>query len=111
VEDILEEIVGEFNDLAQPSSKQGIKRFFDGSYLVDAEMTVRDINRHLHLHLPVEGPKTLSGLIIEHLEAIPTSKTSILIQGYPIEIVEVEANSVKTARVHPKLEHLAHPED
>jgi Mg2+/Co2+ transporter CorB len=108
VEDILEEIVGEFNDLAQPSSKQGIKRFLDGSHLVDAEMTVRDINRHLHLHLPVEGPKTLSGLIIEYLEAIPTPKTSMLIQGYPIEIVEVEDNSVKTARIHPKLEHHIH---
>jgi Mg2+/Co2+ transporter CorB len=105
VEDILEEIVGEFNDLAQPSSRQGIKRFLDGSYLVDAELTVRDINRHLHLHLPVEGPKTLSGLIIEYLEAIPTPKTSILIDGHPIEIMEVEDNSVKTARIHPKLEH------
>jgi len=103
VEDILEEIVGEFNDLTQPSIKQGIKQYADGSYLVDAEMTVRDINRHLALQLPVEGPKTLAGLVIEHLEDIPSAGITILIEHYPIEIVDVENNSIKTARLYPKI--------
>jgi Mg2+/Co2+ transporter CorB len=103
VVDILEEIVGEFNDTDQPSIKQGIKRNPDGSYLVDAEMTVRDINRYLHLQLPVEGPKTLAGLLIEQLEDIPTAGVSVLINNYPIEIVDIENNSVKTARIYSKL--------
>lgn len=101
--DILEEIVGEFNDLTQRSTKKSLKRYSDGSFLVDAEMTIRDINRHLKLQLPVEGPKTLAGLIIEHLEDIPSAGVSVLIEYYPIEIVEVENNSVKTARIYPKL--------
>lgn len=104
LEDILEEIVGEFT--TDPSSLGiGIHPQEDGSYLVDGSTHIRAINRVLHCKLPVDGPKTLSGLISEYLESIPESGISMLLAGYPVEIVQVQNNVVKTARVQPRLEN------
>ncbi|HHM04677.1 MAG TPA: HlyC/CorC family transporter [Gammaproteobacteria bacterium] len=100
LEDILEEIVGEFTtDLS--SSLREVHPQEDGSYLVDGAAHVRELNRLMHWELPETGPKTLSGLIIEYLETIPEPGTSLLIAGYPIEITHTSANTVKTARIYP----------
>ncbi len=108
-QDILEEIVGEFTDFSQPSAHLHTRELKDGSTLVDASMTIRDLNRDLNLSLPTDGPKTLSGLIVEYLEAIPTPHTSIKIQGYPIEILAVKGNAVRKAKICAKID--AHHEE
>ena len=71
----------------------------DGSYLIDGSTHIRDINRKLQVELPSTGPRTLNGLILEHMEFIPESGTSLKINGYPIEIMQVKNNMVKTARI------------
>jgi len=102
VEDILEEIVGEFTRGVTELEKM-IHVQADGSYLVDGMIPVRELNRLVHWDLPVKGPRTLNGLITEHLESLPRIGTGLLIAKYPIEIIEVRANRVKVARVFPKL--------
>ena len=98
IEDILEEIVGEFT--TDPSAlHQDFFQDVDGSYLIDGSTHIRDINRNLGIWLPVEGPRTLNGLILEHMEFIPEAGTSLKIHGYPIEIMQVKNNMVKTARI------------
>lgn len=98
LEDILEEIVGEFTtDLA--ASSQDIHPQEDGSFVIDGATHLRDINRSLEWELPTGGPRTLNGLILEHLEDIPDANISIRIGDYLIEIVQVKDNMVKTARV------------
>lgn len=105
LEDILEEIVGEFTtDIA--AAYKGVKLQTDGSYLVDGSTNLRDINRLMHWHFDTTGPKTLSGLIVEYLETIPEHKVCVRISGYPIEIVKVSGNTIKTARIFPKLRQL-----
>lgn len=100
LEDILEEIVGEFTTDAA-STLRDVHPQDDGSFLVDGGASVRELNRLMEWELPTDGPKTLNGLIIEHLESIPEPGTSLLIAGYPVEIVQTSANTVKTARIHP----------
>lgn len=100
LEDILEEIVGEFT--TDPSdSRKDVQTKEDGSYLIDASITVRELNKILNWKLPIEGPKTLNGLIIEYLEHIPDPGTSMLLENYPIEIVQTTKNAVKTVLVDP----------
>lgn len=102
LEDILEEIVGEFTtDMAASTELVLINP--DGSFLVDGSALIRELNRDYEWELPSEGPKTLSGLIIEHLQNIPEPGTSVLIAGYPIEILRVKDNTIKTALVFPKM--------
>ena len=101
LEDILEEIVGEFTT-GGPAVLQDIQPLDDGSYLVDGGANVRQLDRVMHWQLPIDGPKTLNGLIMEYLETIPEPGTSLRIGGYPIEIVQTKENAVKTARVYPK---------
>lgn len=103
LEDILEEIVGEFT--SDPSSfNKDIHPQEDGSYLIDGTAHIRDINRALGWTLPANGPKTLSGLIIEHMETIPESGTSLLLHGHPVEILQTMDNVIKTARIDPQLQ-------
>jgi len=100
LEDILEEIVGEFTtDFAAASAD--IHPQEDGTYLVDASISIRDLNRTMSWELPSDGPKTLNGLILEYLESIPEPGTSVLIADYPIEIVQTSENAVRTARINP----------
>ena len=102
LEDILEEIVGQFTtDSALRNA--GIHAQNDGSFLVDGSTHIREINRELDWELPTEGPKTLNGLILEHLEMIPAPGTSLLIANYPIEITRTDKNAVQTARIYPRL--------
>lgn len=103
LEDLLEEIVGEFTtDLSATTSKDVYPQA-DGSYLVDGTTTLRDLHRTLGWKFPMEGPKTLSGLIIEYLETIPHANTGLRLYGYPMEILQVKDNIIRTIRVFPDL--------
>ena len=104
IEDILEEIVGEFT--TDPSAlHQDFFQDADGSFMIDGSTHIRDINRNLDVQLPSEGPRTLNGLILEHMEFIPEAGTSVKIGGYPIEIMQVKHNMVKTARLSLPEDH------
>ncbi len=100
VEDILEEIVGEFAALT-PLEGAGWQPQVDGSYLVEGTAGLRELNRTLHLDFPLEGPRTLNGLILERLEAMPEPGVTLKIAGHPVEIVQVQDRVVKTARILP----------
>lgn len=100
LEDILEEIVGEFT--TDPSStRKDVHTKEDGTFLIDGSITVRDLNKLLNWQLTTEGPKTLNGLIIEYLEHIPEPGTSMLLDNYPIEIIQTTKNAVKTVLIDP----------
>jgi len=101
--DILEEIVGDFTTTHEPTSSQEIHKQLDDSYIIEGSLGIRDINKEMGWTLPTDGPRTLNGLILEHLETIPTGKISARICGYPMEILEVENNMVKLVKVLPHL--------
>ena len=98
--DLLEEIVGEFT--TDPSdSEQEIQPQPDGSYLIAGSANIRDLVRRKHWDLPIDGPRTINGLITEYMEAIPEPGTSLLLEGYHVEILQSNENSVKMIRFHP----------
>lgn len=101
LDDLLQEIVGELitDDIA-------VRVQSDGSYLVDANITIRELNRVNQWSLPTEGPKTLNGLIIEFMETIPETGTSIKLHGYPLEIIKRDENTVKLVKFLPKKTNL-----
>lgn len=99
--DIFEEIVGEFTTTVEGVTKAHLQS--DGSYLVEGSMTVREFNRVSGWQLPTRSSRTLNGLIVEYLEAIPRPGIAVRINDYPIEIVRVKENRVKTARIFSKL--------
>lgn len=103
LEDILEEIVGDFTTTMTPTASDEVHLQPDGSYLIDGSANIRDINKEMSWKLPTDGPKTLNGLIIEYLEDIPQVKLSVRIAGYPVEIVDVSDNMIKSVRVMPDL--------
>lgn len=107
--DILEEIVGNIT----PSMKleKRIKHQTDGSYLVEGGTTVREFNRETGWSLPLSGANTISGLIIENLQALPHPETALLIAKYPIEIIKVEENRVTLARIFQRMEKKRKTED
>ncbi|MGF1528477.1 MAG: HlyC/CorC family transporter [Candidatus Competibacterales bacterium] len=100
MEDLLEEIVGEFTTSSHASD---VVRQSDGSFLVNAGISVRTLNRILDWQLPIDGPKTLGGLILEYLEAIPDPGTCLLLADYPVEIVEIHGNRIKQVKMQPRL--------
>ncbi len=100
LDDILEEIVGEFTTDPATSSKD-IHPQEDGTYLVDGSANIRELNRVMKWTLPTDGAKTLNGMIVEYLETIPEAGTSLLLADYPIEIVQTSSNAVKTVRIDP----------
>ncbi len=102
LEDILEEIVGDFTTSMITTPSEDINKQPDGSYLIDATINIRELNKEMDWDFPIDGPKTLNGLILEYLEEIPESNTSMRIAGYPLEVIEVGDNMVKTVRVMPK---------
>jgi len=98
--DLLEEIVGQFT--SDPTdSISDVQPQEDGSFLVDGGVSVRELARTFSWDLPTNGPKTFNGLIIEQLEDIPEAGTGLLIAGYPVEILLIHENAVKTARIMP----------
>lgn len=100
LEDILEEIVGEFTTQS-PSRYSAFRRQEDGSWLVDGSLTLRELNRKLGLGFPLDGPKTLNGLVLEHFEDIPEPGTSFKIAGHALEILQTQDRIVKSVRIVP----------
>jgi len=98
LEDILEEIVGEFTTDIQTHNLD-IQIHEDGYYLIDCSVNIREINRELDWQLPSEGPKTLNGLLLENLEYIPKSGTTLKIDNYMVEITQVSESAIKMARI------------
>ena len=98
LEDILEEIVGEFTtdpaDQIEDVVKEGAE-----SFLVNGTANIRELNRAQGWELPTDGPKTLNGLIVEMLETIPEPSTCVKISGYPLEIVASDENRIRTVRI------------
>lgn len=103
LEDILEEVVGEFTTHIAEQNSEEIQPQPDGSFLVDGSINLRDLNREMQLNLPTDGPKTLNGLVLEYLEEIPQANLSLKLLGYPLEIVEVQDNMIKSVRIFPHL--------
>ncbi|MBB1426820.1 DUF21 domain-containing protein [Shewanella sp. SG44-2] len=101
LEDILEEIVGDFTTSMLTTASEDINIQQDGSFLIDATINIRDLNKEMKWNLPIDGPKTLNGLIIEFLEDIPAANTSLRIVDYQIEVIDVADNMIKTVRVLP----------
>ena len=101
--DILEEVVGEFTTDISDNGNEDIMPQPDGSYLIEGSINLRDLNREMQLELPTDGPKTLNGLILEYLEEIPQGNLSIRLAGYPMEVVDVQDNMIKTVRLLPHL--------
>lgn len=101
IEDIVEEIVGEFTTHS-PAKSLMLHEQQDGSFLVEGGSLLRDLNRKLGLKLPLDGPKTLNGLILEHFRDIPETGTSLKIAGYPVEIVQTQDRVVKVVRFYPQ---------
>lgn len=97
MDDLLQEIVGELITDDVTARKQS-----DGSYLVDANITIRELNRVTQWSLPTEGPKTLNGLIIEFMETIPDAGISIKLHDYPLEIIKRDEHAVKLVRFLPQ---------
>jgi Mg2+/Co2+ transporter CorB len=98
LEDILEEIVGEFTTDPASQENEVVSEGAD-TFLVDATANIRELNRSQDWDLPTDGPKTLNGLIVELLETIPKPNTCLKVNGYPIEIVESDDNRVRMVRV------------
>lgn len=103
LEDILEEIVGDFTTNVPQEQRSDIVTQQDGSVLVAGTANIRELNKEMTWELPIAGPKTLNGLIVEYLEDIPQDNISCRIAGYPLEIVEMQDNLVKTVRIMPAL--------
>lgn len=102
LEDILEEIVGEFKTDV-PNVSKYIEPHNDGSFTIDGSVNIRELNRLMGWSLPVDGPKTLSGVVTEYLEAIPQEHTCLRLTGYPIEVLNVQGNLVRSVSISPKL--------
>lgn len=98
LEDIIEEFVGDFTT-SLPGLGNSLIWDNNGSTMVEGSRLLRDINRMLELDFPLDGPKTLNGLILEHLQDIPESGVSIKLAGIPVEIVHTQDRSVVTARI------------
>jgi Mg2+/Co2+ transporter CorB len=101
LENILEEIVGEFTTQS-PAQTGKFLRHEDGSILLEGGSSLRELNRKLGLHFPLDGAKTLNGLILDHLEDMPEAGTSLKIANYPIEIIQTQDRIVKVARIFPQ---------
>lgn len=98
MEDILEEVVGEFTTDIAAFYKDIVKQE-DDSIILDASITLRNLNRMVGWQMPMMGPRTLSGLIIEYLGFIPPAECCLVIEDYQIEILKVSDNMVKTVRM------------
>lgn len=98
LEDIIEEFVGEFTT-SMPGGSNELAWDAQGAVLVEGSRELRELNRKLGLDLPTDGPRTLNGLIIEHFQDIPENGVSLKIGNTPIEIVQTEDRSIKTAKI------------
>ena len=110
LEDILEEIVGEFTtDFG--AQMMSFEDAGDGAFHVDGMSLVRDVNRTLNWHLPTDGPKTINGLLLEQLETIPENHVCVRVNDYVIETTQLGDNLVKRAKIAPPPEGDPTPDD
>ena len=100
LEDILEEMIGDFTTQS-PSRTGSFHQEEDGGWLVDGSCSLRDLNKKLKLSLPLDGPRTLNGLVLEHFENIPESNTSFKIGAHILEIVQTQDRVVKSVKIFP----------
>jgi Mg2+/Co2+ transporter CorB len=108
IEDLVEEIVGEFTTPA-PDAAGSYGRAQDGSMLVDGMAPLRTLNRKLGTNFPLDGPKTLNGLIVEHLGEIPEAGTRLELSGQALEILQTQDRAVKVVRLLPPVGRAAAP--
>jgi Mg2+/Co2+ transporter CorB len=99
LEDILEEIVGEFTTDPATVTHRDIYAERPGVFIVNASATIRALNRALQWHLPTDGPKTVNGLLLEQLETIPDPGTTVRVAGYQFEVLQIADNTIRTVRV------------
>lgn len=99
LEDILEEIVGEFTTDPATITHKDVHAERPGVYILNASATIRALNRALNWHLPTGGPKTVNGLLLEHLETIPDSGTMVRVGDYEFEVLQIADNAIRTVRV------------
>ncbi len=99
LEDILEEIVGEFTTDPATILHKDIHLEHPGVYIVNASATIRALNRALQWHLPTDGPKTINGLLLEQLETIPDPGTALRVEGYLFEVLQIADNAIRTVRI------------
>lgn len=102
IEDILEEIVGDFTTSMSPSLAEEVMPQNDGSVLIEGSANVREINKAFNWHLPEEEARTINGMLLEALEEIPEVNTCIQISHYNIDILDVQDNMVKQVRITPQ---------
>lgn len=100
IEDLLEEIVGEFSGNSTETPDEIRREESSGTWLVDASINVRVLNRRMHWDLPTDGPTTLNGLILEQLETFPDRGTVLKLNSYPVEIAETGDNVIRTVRIN-----------
>jgi Mg2+/Co2+ transporter CorB len=108
IEDIIEEIIGEFTTQA-PGSEESFRREADGSVVVDGMAPLRALNRRLGTRFGLSGPKTLNGLIVEHLGDIPDAGISFKVEGQAVEILQTQDRAVKVVRLLPPVGRDAPP--
>lgn len=101
LEDILEEIVGEFTTDPATISHKDVHLERPGVFIVNASATIRALNRALGWQLPTGGPKTVNGLLLEHLETIPDSGTMVRVGNYEFEVLQIQDNAIRTVRIRP----------
>jgi len=101
LEDLLEEVIGEFN-IELPSKLSKIIFEKDG-WIVDGAISIRELNKQLKLKLPIKGPKTLNGLIIEFFEDIPEPNTSFKINGITFQVINSQDKNVKSVKIYQKI--------
>ncbi|MBW7984560.1 HlyC/CorC family transporter [Enterobacillus tribolii] len=99
VEDILEEIVGDFTTSMSPSLAEEVLPQSDGSVLVDGTANIRELNKAFNWNLPSDGPRTINGLLLEELEDIPLPDTRVTIGHYNIDILDVQDNMIRQVKV------------
>src|SRR5690606_22684953 len=108
LEDIIEEIIGKFTTTLP--SAHTLRWDEQGTATADGAMPLREINRALGLSLPTDGPKTLNGLILEHLQDLPEGDLSIKIGSVPMEIVHTQGRTIRTVRIFRPAEQVESPE-
>jgi Mg2+/Co2+ transporter CorB len=98
LEDILEEIVGEFTTDPATVTHKHVHREAPGVFIINAGATIRALNRSLGWQLPTDGPKTLNGLLIEQLETLPEAGAEVSIGDYQFEVLQIGENTIRTVR-------------
>jgi len=101
IDDILEEIVGEFTTDPATMMHNDVHAEDDGSFVANASATIRALNRSMRWNLPMDGPKTLNGLILEFLETIPEPGTTLKLADYTLEVLQTGESAIKTVRIRP----------